>query len=67
MFVVLILLLLFLFVLLLCLFVRLFETGSHYIALEVLAGLELRDPLASASQVLGLKISTLVPGFSGSI
>jgi hypothetical protein len=40
-----------------------FETGFLCIALAVQAGLELRNPPASASQVLGLKACTTMPGY----
>jgi hypothetical protein len=46
-----------------------FETGFLCVALAVLeltyqAGLELRNPPASASQVLGLKVCATTPGFN---
>jgi hypothetical protein len=50
-----------------------FETGFLCIALAVLgltldqAGLELRNPPASASQVLGLKACATTPGSTGSL
>jgi hypothetical protein len=44
-----------------CLFLF-FETGFLCIALGVQAGLELRNPPASASQVLGLKACVTTPG-----
>jgi hypothetical protein len=46
--------------LLLVFFFLFFETGFICVAL---AGLELRNPPASASQVLGLKACATTPGF----
>ena len=42
---------------------RFFKTGFLCVALAAQAGLKLRNPPASASQVLGLKVYATMPGY----